>query len=136
MPTCFILRGVPGSGKTTLAEELKKSNNAFICSADDWMNKSGQYKVGEYLFNPKNLAYCHSKCKDMFEDILALGKNVIVANTNTTKEEFNFYFSRATACKYQVFVITVENYHGNKSEHNVPDSTMEKMKERFEINLG
>jgi hypothetical protein len=32
-------------------------------------------------------------------------------------------------------VMTVENYHGNKSVHNVPEETMQKMRNRFQINL-
>jgi hypothetical protein len=36
---------------------------------------------------------------------------------------------------YKVVSLIVENRHGNKSVHDVPDETIEKMKKRFEVSL-
>ena len=35
----------------------------------------------------------------------------------------------------KVITLIVENRHGNKSVHNVPDETMVKMRERFSVSL-
>jgi hypothetical protein len=36
---------------------------------------------------------------------------------------------------YTVFTLVVENRHGGKNIHNVPEEIIEKMKQRFEIKL-
>jgi hypothetical protein len=45
------------------------------------------------------------------------------------------YLKLAEKYDYKVVSLIVENRHGNKSVHNVPDETMEKMRNRFEIKL-
>jgi tRNA U34 2-thiouridine synthase MnmA/TrmU len=45
------------------------------------------------------------------------------------------YFNLAKKYKYRVFSLIVENYHNGKTVHGVPDETMKKMKDRFEIKL-
>ena len=45
------------------------------------------------------------------------------------------YFDWAKEFDYKVFSIIVENRYGGENVHNVPQETLEKMKNRFEIKL-
>ena len=45
------------------------------------------------------------------------------------------YFDLAKKYGYTVFTIIVENRHGGKNVHNVPENVIESMKNRFEYKL-
>jgi hypothetical protein len=45
------------------------------------------------------------------------------------------YFNMAEKYGYKVFSIIVENRHGGKNEHGVPDDKLELMRNRFEVKL-
>ena len=45
------------------------------------------------------------------------------------------YFDLAEQHGFTVFSLIVENRHGGVNSHNVPEETLEKMKQRFEVKL-
>lgn len=128
----IILRGLPGSGKSTFAEWLVDGNRyggTTICCADEWMVNSG----GIYQFDPKKLGFCHKKAQEQAEHCCGEGYHtVIIANTNTKRDEMKPYLDIAEKYGYTVFVLTVNNMHGSKSVHNVPDESLQKMRDRFQ----
>jgi len=124
----IIIRGIPGCGKSTFAELIQ---NAHICTADDYHMINGKYD-----WKPENVAIAHAKCQEKCEKFMKIGyRNVVVANTSTTVKEMQPYYELAKKYNYRVFSIIVENRMKNKNIHNVPDETIEKMKNRFEISL-
>jgi len=60
---------------------------------------------------------------------------VVVSNTFTQEWEMEPYFELAKKYGYKVFSIVIENRHGNKNKHGVPEDKVEQMKNRFEIKL-
>ena len=60
---------------------------------------------------------------------------IVVSNTSTTEKELQPYLDLATKYDYKVVSLIVENRHGNSSVHNVPDETIDKMRNRFNIKL-
>jgi len=60
---------------------------------------------------------------------------IIVSNTFTQEWEMKPYYELAKQYGYTVFSLVVENRHGGVNEHGVPDETLEKMRNRFEIKL-
>lgn len=123
----IILRGLPGSGKTSLAEIL----DAPICSADDYFMKDGKY-----LWNKEELGSAHQWCLGRCEFHMRQdAEKIIVANTSTTARELKPYYDLAQKYGYQVFSVIVENRHEGKNIHNVPEETLQKMAERFSIKL-
>lgn len=62
-------------------------------------------------------------------------ESIAVANTFTQDWESKPYIELAKEFGYMVHSIVVENNHGCKSVHNVPQETMEKMRKRFTIKL-
>lgn len=122
----ILLRGLPGAGKSTLAK--------MICSHDI---EADMYfmQAGEYKFDVSKLRQAHAWCQNKTEEWLKLGYNVTVSNTFTQEWEMMPYFALAKQYGYMVQSLIVENRHNGESEHNVPQETLNKMKQRFEISL-
>lgn len=123
----FIVRGVPGSGKSSVAELLGKA----ICCADDYYMHDGEYK-----WNPDDIgtahAWCQRKCRRFMKKQIG---RIIVANTSTSERELKPYMDLARQFGYKVFSIIVENRHGGVNVHNVPEAVLDKMVNRFSIKL-
>lgn len=123
----FILRGVPGSGKSTLAESI----GGLHFEADQFFMDDGEYR-----FDSTKLRDAHNWCRHSVMDAMKEGHpKVIVSNTFTQEWEMEPYFLLAEELGYQVFSIIVENRHGCKNLHGVPQESLDKMKNRFEIKL-
>jgi predicted kinase len=124
-----ILRGIPGCGKSTFGEFLSSATLAWRCSADTYMVD----KAGNYQFDPKKLGYCHEQCRSSAETGCANGNPlVVIENTNTKMDEMKPYLRIAETYGYMVFVLTVNNIHGSKDIHSVPDASKDAMKQRFQ----
>jgi len=132
----ILLRGVPGSGKTTLGEVILyvpgSNNTNNVLSADDFFIDNN----GDYIFDSTKLKEAHNQCQLKCAERMKLQlSKIIVANTFTQDWEMTPYFDMAERYKYRVHTVVVENRHNNKNIHGVPDDKVQIMKDRFEINL-
>ena len=129
----ILLRGLPGSGKSTLAALLSENNTYPIFSVDDFFTNEA---TGEYVFNfsENHLAYkqCESLSKDAMKQNIS---KVFVHNTFTMDWELEPYFKLAADFNYQLFIVTVENYHQNINTHGVSLEQLEKMAEKYKVKL-
>ena len=124
----YIVRGIPGSGKTTLANQL--TSNVF--EADHYFYDND----GNYNFIPSEIREAHKECQQFVRYAMESGiKKIAVSNTFTQEWEMKPYFELAETHGYKVFSIIIENRHGGTNEHGVPDEVLTKMRERFEIKL-
>lgn len=127
----ILLRGLPGSGKTTFVGDLLDAGMIdYEYSADEWFDLCNN---GE--FDPDLLIEAHTWCRKSVEDRVSKGYTVAVHNTSTTEAEVKTYQDIAKKYGVQFVSLIVENRHGNKSVHNVPETTMEKMRKRFSVKL-
>lgn len=123
----YIVRGIPGSGKSTFAKSLGGSH----FETDMYFMKDG-----EYNFDYQKIKDAHNWCRHSVMDAMKQGiPKVVVSNTFTQKWEMDPYFILAEELGYRVFTIVVENRHGGKNSHDVPEETISKMRDRFEIFL-
>lgn len=130
-PSLILVRGIPGSGKTTFALTAAQ-DKAPVFSADDYFMKDGQY-----IFDGNKLYLAHASCEKRTEDAMLTWKFpvIYVANTFTRAREMTAYFDLADKYGYNIFTIVVENRHGSDNIHSVPKETLSAMKERFSIQL-
>jgi methylase of polypeptide subunit release factors len=112
-PTAIVLRGISGSGKSTVAAALVRAAEgsgrpAVVCSADAYFLDP---TTGEYLFDPTKLPAAHAACLASFESALSMDVShtfvssndqklaappvVIVDNTNTKRWEYAKYEDHA-----------------------------------------
>lgn len=125
--TLYILRGMPNSGKTTVANKLTDYNVA----ADDFFD---QFNNGE--FDPRFLKAAHDYCRKTANRFMEDGLTpVAVHNTFTQSWEYKEYVDMAEDHGYTVHQIIVEKNHDNVNSHGVPDDKIEQMRNRFEVKL-
>ena len=131
----ILLRGLPGSGKTTLAKiilQLRSTDEPEILSADDFFED----KEGDYNFDPTKLKEAHNYCQFRCSERMRQQKaRIVVANTFTQEWEMDEYFKMAERYNYRVHTVVVENRHGNENIHGVPEDKLQQMKNRFQIKL-
>jgi energy-coupling factor transporter ATP-binding protein EcfA2 len=129
----YLVRGLPGSGKSTFSKTL----GGIHIEAD-------QYFVdieGNYNFDGSKIKLAHEYCRAqtgawMKTDGLQVNVDkIVVSNTFTQEWEMEPYYELAKKYGYKVFSIIVENRHEGINEHGVPEEKIEQMKNRFEIKL-
>ena len=135
----ILLRGVSGAGKSTVAELF---TDATIISTDDYFLVNGIYS-----FDANSLVSNHMKCQQAVEDIMKEvtdyyitdndpPKNTIVVHNTFTQEwEMKPYYDLADKYAYTIHTIIVENRHGSKTIHDVPQHNVDKQRDRFEVTL-
>lgn len=130
----FILRSIPGAGKTTIAEEICANvHSSVICCADDYFTDQD---TGEYNWVASEIGKAHMWCQSLFKENLEDGTEIIVvSNTNVTTKDVNTYRKVALEYGYRVFVLTVENWHEGKDVHNVPDEVKVSMREKLKNSI-
>jgi len=130
--TVYIMRGISGSGKSTIAKILAERNNGVICSTDDFFVIDGEYK-----FDPSKLKENHEKNFQKFKELLEKGVEVVIVdNTNLRYWEAGKYIKEAKKAGYRVVVVNIvppENPEVlfKRNTHNLPMEAIEQMYKKY-----
>lgn len=120
----ILVRGLPGSGKTTIAREFAEIGYEHY-EADDYFMHGGEYR-----FDPKKLPLAHATC--LKTTLQAIGRKApcVVANTFSQRWEMEPYIEAAVAAGFNIIVI--EALGKWQSVHGVPAHTIERMVDRWQ----
>jgi len=118
----LLIRGLPGSGKTTAALAL------LHCGQYDMHLEADMYhmKLGEYVYDTAKASAAHRWCLETTRVMLHIGKRVVVSNTFVTLEDMQPYRDLG-------FVTAFHEAKGAwPSTHNVPEVIMDHMRKRWQ----
>lgn len=125
----IVLRGLPGTGKSTRAKQMQEQFLAEGKTAAHY--EADMYLVGEdgvYRFDPDRSHTAHEWCKRMAAESLDTCDAVIVANTNLTEQEMLVWKMLAEEKHAKLEVYHLKAVYG--SIHNVPEDVIEQMRAR------
>jgi NEDD4-binding protein 2 len=112
--TVYILRGIPGSGKSTIAQTIRRKCGVAcgVVSADDYYATPD----GGYDFRPEDIGKAHAACyldalrvvyqmDSLWDTAPQPGASLVVDNTNIEAWEIAPYVSLAQARGYDHLII-------------------------------
>lgn len=124
----YILRGIPGCGKTTYC----KNNfpDAIVCSADNFFIKDGVYQ-----FDISKIGEAHKQCFSTYYEVCHRTHNndVIVDNTNIEAWEISPYIALANLLEKEYIILNFicdQQIAFNRQQHGVPEKNHKRMFER------
>lgn len=137
-----VMRGVPGSGKTHLAQVVVKmvaanDRGQHIFSTDDYFVMLGR---GVYSYDPKQISQAHNwNQKRVLEALRRATNPVVVDNTHTQAWEMQPYITMGVQYGYLIEVLepvtpwrSREAELARKNVHNVPREKIRQMLDRYE----
>lgn len=134
MAHLYIIRGLPGSGKSTFAKRLLDMSD-MGCWVEHWEADMFMHGRDGYKFQPEMLKEAHRlyqvsvfkglEYKGVYPDV-----QIIVSNTFTRIWEMQPYIDYCKENGHTFTVITCEGNYGNI--HDVPSEAIERMKKRWE----
>ena len=138
MRELVIMRGLPGSGKSTTVKRLIENQPSFVvCSADHFFTGSD----GVYRFDPTLLREAHAQCLNAAVTAMLGGVAlVVIDNTNIKKQYFSVYLEQAEKHKYAVKMCQPDTPWAfdpqecfKRNKHGVPLEVIQRMAGEWEI---
>jgi len=132
MHIAYIMRGLPGSGKSTVARQIGENRLCEIHSTDNYFVENGEYR-----FDPSKLAQYHRANLAAFATACQEKIPIVICdNTNTQKWEFEPYVRVARKEGYIVVFVKLDHPSAfvcaERNTHGVPMDAIQRMIERWE----
>jgi len=115
-----IIRGLPGSGKSTMARVLAQVGYVHV-EADMYFMNDGRYE-----YDRSQIQMAHAWCRQRVREPLESGQRVVVSNTFTRLQEMEPYLAMTSDAR------VIEAKGRWQNEHGVPEETLKLMAARWE----
>lgn len=135
MKKLIIMRGIPGSGKSTKAAELAKENNGVIASVDHFFERTGTYEFDKY-----SVGHSYGFCEGEVAAYMKQGHDTIIADgVHSVLKRLEVYADLAKTYGYKVEYVYPDGdaifdpqacYE--HSVHNVPLQVIKNIAANFE----
>jgi tRNA uridine 5-carbamoylmethylation protein Kti12 len=143
---CFVIVGLPGSGKSTVAYELAREYNATIASSDFYIERKAEDEGKTYneVFD-KYIGEATRVFNLKLFFAIANQANIVIDRTNLSKKTRRGYLNRFKEAGYYVVCVTVltdKNIRRKVNEsrmekgRSISDEVVEKMENNFQIPLS
>lgn len=128
MKEIILLRGIPGCGKTTIANKF----SGILVEANHFFYD----EKGNYNFDVKLISEAHKFCQNKVASLMNLNSRlIIVSNTFIEEWELEPYFILANKYGYTISSLIVENRHNSDSIHSVSLERRMEMKDKLMLNI-
>ena len=117
-----LIRGLPGSGKSTMAKNMLGFEHY---EADMFFERDGKY-----IYEPSKIKEAHEWCQRETFRALKNGGDVVVSNTFTRLFEMEPYFEMAKIFGIKPYIMEATGNWPNV--HGVPTEVVDKMRQRWE----
>jgi hypothetical protein len=117
----WLIRGLPGSGKSTYAASLGIPHR----EADMYHMVNGVYR-----WDRAKIGEAHAWCQAETEKLVSAGRGVVVSNTFTRLLEMKPYFDIAARHFTEMKVVEMRGDFGNI--HGIPENALSAMRNRWE----
>lgn len=128
-PKVLFIRGLPGSGKSTMARAIAEDGSFVHLEADDYF-----LFHGVFIYDPSKIKKAHAWCIQKMHESLNAGKSVVVSNTFLNKQQLRDYFEASYAHGVRPIVWKAEGNY--KSIHDISDEKLGIMKAVFEEDIS
>lgn len=125
MNELIIVRGHPGSGKSTFSKQICEILGAKHIENDQFFTNNGNYS-----FDITKHQTAKDDCLERTKKALMEGHTVVVSNTFTKLNEIDEYLDFAKKNNIKTTFFEMDFHFPNK--HNVPDEIVENKKKEFE----
>ena len=133
----FVLRGLPGSGKSTISEILKLIHkDSLVLSSDDYFWDVG---TNSHKFDKDKIQEAHKWNFDRFKKSIEVKVPIIIVdNSNVKLFHYHHYLDYGQRHNYLVTVVTIPHNDVSDKElterniHGVSRETIRRMRKEFE----
>jgi predicted kinase/2'-5' RNA ligase len=134
--TMYIMRGLPGSGKSSLADSIVGNGVKF--GADDYFEQDGEYK-----FDHDKLPNAHLWTQRRASDAAKIGTSpIVIDNTNVTRHDIKPYVQIAKDNGYDIQIampktpwMTDASELAKRNQHGASQEVIENMMEQWSPNV-
>lgn len=124
--TLYLIRGVPGSGKTTLGLKLLAQGLATShFEADMYFTDDS----GRYSYDKTRVGLAHEWCRQQTLEAIQRGESVVVCNTFSQPHELTPYLDMAGHYGINLVIIRADGSYSNV--HDVPEDIVASMRLKF-----
>ena len=128
MAKLYIVRGIPGSGKSTIAKKLLEEGKVDTHWETDMFFIT---QDGVYMFDRNQVSDAHRKCQEKVCQDLTSGKNVVVSNTFVKIWEMQYYLDLVKSLNAELEIIRATGCFNNI--HGVSSEVVERMTQNWEF---